>query len=338
MLFFARKMPTSFPGHCQREGWPNQAAPDSGREPNGSLWDTARMRRRLERNARESSLSIDLSGVRRYLRVRPCGTGILVLPFLASALFSPTATESQTVSGRLIDNETRRGVVNGTVALLDTMGIAVARVLSGSEGDYVVRAPRPGRYTLRGSGLGYRGGLLPQIEVSEGEEVRLDLYLAPAPIALEPLSITGNRVRQELERQGFWRRRENGTGFHLTPGQLAVRPPVTEAELIGRAPFVYVDRRTRWDGTIPKMRSFGEECVPAVLVDDIPVPVGRPVGIGEPPPTLEEYVTSADITALEVYRGFGEIPHELSLPFESCGVIMIWTVWSEGRNRTRRDD
>ncbi len=279
---------------------------------------------------------IEFNGFPRYLRGRLPGVGAFVLPFLACALLRPTATESQTVSGRLIDNETRRGVVNGTVALVDTMGIPVARVLSGSDGEYVVRAPKPGRYTLRGSGMGYRGGLLSQLDLAEGDEVHLDLYLAPAPIALEPISITGSRVRQELERQGFWRRREAGTGFHLTPGQLAFRPPVTEAELIGRAPFVYLDRVTRWDGTIPKMRSFGEECVPAVLVDDIPVPVGRPIGINEPPPTLEEYVNFADITALEVYRGFGEIPHELTLPFERCGVIMIWTVWSEGRNRIRR--
>ena len=263
---------------------------------------------------------------------------MLVVPYLACALFWPTATESQTISGRLIDNETRRGVVNGTVALLDTMGIAVARVLSGSEGDYVIHAPGPGRYTLRGSGMGYRGGLDSQLDVEEGDEAHLDIFLVPAPIALEPLSITGNRVRQELERQGFWRRREEGTGFFLTPGQLAVRPPVTEAEVIARAPFVYLDRRMRWDGTIPTMRSFGQACVPAVLVDDIPVPVGRPVGINEPPPTLEEYVNFADITALEVYRGFGEIPHELTMPFESCGVIMIWTVWSERRNRKGRDD
>lgn len=278
-----------------------------------------------------------IEGIRYDLGFQPSGTHMLVVPFLACALLWPTPTESQTISGRLIDNETRRGVVNGTVALLDTMGIAVARVLSGSEGEYVIRAPRPGRYTLRGSGMGYRGGLLSQLDVEDGEEAHLDIFLAPAPIVLEPLSITGNRVRQELERQGFWRRREKGTGFFLTPGQLAVRPPVTEAEVIARAPFVFLDREVRWAGTIPTMRSFGEECVPAVLVDDIQVPVGRPVGIQEPPPTLEEYVNFADITALEVYRGLGEIPPEVALPFESCGVIMIWTVWSGRRNRTGRD-
>jgi len=122
---------------------------------------------------------VDFSGIRRHSRVRLSGVAFLALPFVAGALFCPTATKSQTISGRLVDNETRRGVVNGTVALLDTMGIAVARVLSGSDGDYVIRAPGPGRYTLRGSGLGYRGGLLSQLEVAEGEEVHLDLYLAP---------------------------------------------------------------------------------------------------------------------------------------------------------------
>jgi hypothetical protein len=273
----------------------------------------------------------------RNIRARPAPTGILMVPLLVATLLRPTPSESQTISGRLIDNETRRGVVNGTVVLLDTMGLAVARVLSGSDGDYVIQARRPGRYTLRGSGLGYRGGLLAQLEVVEGDDLRMDIYLDPEPIALEPLSITGNRVRRELERQGFWRRREDRTGFFLTPAQLANRPPVTEAEVLDRAPFVHIDRGRRWSGTVPTMRAFGEECVPAVLVDNIPVPVGRPMGAGQPPPTLEDYVNFADITALEVYRGFGEIPHELALPFESCGVIMIWTRWSELRANTRRE-
>jgi hypothetical protein len=281
---------------------------------------------------------VDFNGIRGHLGGRSLRTVVVVFQLGSGVLLWPASAEAQTIHGRLIDNETRRGVVNGTVALLDSLGIAVARVLSGSEGNFIIHAPRPGTYTLRGSGLGYRGGLQPRADVAEGQELQVDIYLAPEPIALEPLSITGNRVRQELERQGFWRRRENGTGFFLTPGQLAVRPPVTEAELLDRAPFVYLDRTKRWSGTVPTMRSFGEECVPAVLVDDIPVPVGRPMGIHQPPPTLEEYVNFADITALEVYRGPGEIPHELTLPFESCGVIMIWTVWSERRSRIRRDN
>ena len=48
---------------------------------------------------------------------------------------------------------------------------------------------------------------------------------------------------------------------------------------------------------------------------------------------LEDYVNSAHITAVEVYRGYGEIPHELAVGLEECGVVMVWTVWSEIRSK-----
>jgi hypothetical protein len=48
---------------------------------------------------------------------------------------------------------------------------------------------------------------------------------------------------------------------------------------------------------------------------------------------LEDHVNFADIVAIEVYRGLAEIPQELAVGTEDCGVIMVWTVYSELRNR-----
>jgi len=231
------------------------------------------------------------------------------------------------VQGRLLDNETRLPVINGTVTLLDSLGVSVARVLTDSEGRFTLRAGTPGRYTLRGRGLGYRGGLQPRLDLGEGEEVTMDLHLDPEPLEMEPLEVSAERVRSELERQGFFRRRERGNGFFLTPARLKARPPVSEVEVIGRAPFVEIERS--WNGSRVLMRSTGRACEPAIFVDNVEV---RGSAFGNPI-IVEDHVNFADIVALEVFRAFAEIPQELAVGLESCGVIMIWTVWSELRSK-----
>ena len=277
----------------------------------------------------------------KYSGSRQCFKPPLLLAAgaLLCATLSPTpeSVRAQTVLGHLYDSETRGPVINGAVALRNDLGTVVARSATDAEGAYELTARAPGTYSLLAAGLGYRSTPTGQFELVVDETLTIDISLSPEPLELTPLVVSAERIRTELQRQGFFRRKERGYGFFLTPEELTRRPPITEAEVIARVPFVFLDRERRWDGTIPTMHSFGQDCVPAVLVDDAQVPVGRPSGTNplEPPPSLEEFVNFADITALEVYRGLGEIPHELTLPFESCGVIMIWTVWSEQRSKKR---
>jgi hypothetical protein len=176
--------------------------------------------------------------------------------------------------------------------------------------------------------LGYRGGLQPRFVLAAGDELIMDVYLDPDPIELEPIVARAERIRRELERQGFFRRRELRNGFFLTPAQLRTRPPVTEAELLGRSPFVEVHRG--WNGSRISMRSAGRECEPKLFVDNIEI---RPNSSRQDHVTVEDHVNFADIIALEVYRGYAEIPHELSTGWENtCGLIMVWTKWSELRS------
>ena len=93
---------------------------------------------------------------------------------------------------------------------------------------------------------------------------------------------------------------------------------------MSRAPFVEVERT--WTGSRVRMREFGDLCDPMLFIDDFQVQGGN----------LEDHVNFADIVAVEVYRGPGEIPQELAVGWETCGVIMIWTVWSELRSRNSR--
>lgn len=233
----------------------------------------------------------------------------------------PSITQAQVVRGRLLDSESERPVINGTVTLIDSLEVAVARTLSDSAGGFELAGPHPGPFSIKAKGVGYQGFPVP-VTLVEGSEVTADVYLRPNPLLLEPLLVSAERVRSELERQGFFRRREEGHGFFLTPSHLKARPPITEAEVIGRVPFVEIDRS--WNGSRVLMRRRGSTCDPAILIDNSLIKKGE---------NIEDHVNSADIVAVEVFRGIAEIPPELALGLESCGAVMIWTIWSERRSR-----
>ena len=244
------------------------------------------------------------------------------LLFCLVAVF-PSSAEAQIVRGRLLDSESEWPIINGSVTLLDSLGVAVDRALSDSAGNFELAGPHPGPFSIKGRGVGYQGFPVP-VTLVEGSEVSADVYLRPNPLLLEPLLVSAERIRTELERQGFFRRREIGHGFFLTPSHLKARPPISEAEVLGRVRFVEIDRS--WNGSRALLRSRGDTCNPAILIDNLIVKKGD---------SLEDHVNFADIVAVEVFRGTAEIPPELALGFEECGVIMIWTVWSERRSKKR---
>ena len=212
----------------------------------------------------------------RAWAIPPIPVALAFLLLVAPGLGGSHQAQAQVIRGKLFDNETRLPVINGTVTLFDdSLGASVARTLTGSDGRFILRVPRPGQYTLRGWGLGYRGGLEPRLVLAEGDSVVMDLYLMPDPLELEPLRISAERVRSELERQGFFQRREQGRGFFLTPSQLKAHPPITEAELLDRAPFVELQRS--WLGSRVRMRSFGQACDPTIFIDNNPIAKGEMV-------------------------------------------------------------
>jgi hypothetical protein len=233
------------------------------------------------------------------------------------------AANAQVVRGHLYDFRTRSPVINGNVALRDSIGAVVARTATGDDGAYELRARTSGTYSLLAVGLGYRTTPIEPFEIMAGDTVTIDISLNPDPLRLDPLLVSAERIRTELQRQGFYERMERGRGFFLTPEALKRRPPITEAEVIRRAPFVEINRT--WTGSTVRMRNKGRQCRPLILVDDMP-------GMGT---TLEDHVNFADIIAVEVYRGVAEIPYELAVGWNECGVIMIWTVWSEMRRKKR---
>jgi hypothetical protein len=59
----------------------------------------------------------------------------------------------------------------------------------------------------------------------------------------------------------------------------------------------------------------GHRCAPAVWVDRTPWRIGNPLTA----------IPGADLEAVEVYRGIGEIPSEFAGRGDRCGAVVVWT-------------
>ncbi|MFC1791711.1 carboxypeptidase regulatory-like domain-containing protein [Gemmatimonadota bacterium] len=252
---------------------------------------------------------------------------LFLLSFLA-LLAPPTPIHGQVVRGHLLDNETRQPIISGAVALMDSLGGAVARTLTNEEGAFELTAPEPGMYTLMAAGMGYRSTPSGRLDLINNQLITIDMHLLPKPLRLEPIMVTAERIRAELARQGFYDRRDSGRGFFVSPEEIRRRPPINELEVIRRAPFVYMNPGREGNAMI--MRAMGDTCTPILFVDgwEISWFPGR-VGI------VEDWVNFSEITAVEVFRGFAEIPLDWAAWTNDCGLVLVWTKWSEQRSKKR---
>jgi len=110
----------------------------------------------------------------------------------------PGSVGAQAVTGHLYDSETRRAVINGNVALRDSLGVVVARTGTDEEGAFMVNAPEPGLYSLLAVGLGYRSSPSGTFYVGAEEEVTVDLDLNPKPIEIPGFDVGPGTFQERL--------------------------------------------------------------------------------------------------------------------------------------------
>ena len=162
-------------------------------------------------------------------------------------------------------------------------------------------------------GLGYRTTPTGPFDLVDDDVYTIDIFLYPAPIELEPLSVEAKRelMAVVLRKQGFFDRRQQGAGSFLTLEQISRWPAINVGDVLRHAPFVYSD----WNlsGSSVYITKGGRRCAPTIYVD------GNM--INGPP---EHSVSPDEIVGVEVFRGISEIPLQWA-SFQTCGVILIWT-------------
>ena len=94
---------------------------------------------------------------------------LLLLPFLATA-------QTSTLRGVVIDQQSESPLIGATVQLLDSEPVLGA--VSDADGAFILKNVPVGRQTLRVSYLGYESQTVPNILVTAGKDVQLDVRLA----------------------------------------------------------------------------------------------------------------------------------------------------------------
>ena len=195
------------------------------------------------------------------------------LLLLCSALPArPTSAGAQVVKGHLSDSETRRAVINGTVALRDSLGGVVARTGTDEEGAFTLNAPEPGLYSLLAVGLGYRSSPSGNFYVGAEEEVTVDLHLSPKPIEIPGFDVGPGSFQERLARVQ--------TGLDLRLAEQPGESQVVEAQRIRLYDGVHMsdpykmlwrELRAGWDKDQEALRIrgwWGNKVRPEVYLDD----------------------------------------------------------------------
>ncbi len=128
-------------------------------------------------------------------------TSLVVAVLLAGGV-SPVA--AQVIRGAVVDGSTQTPVPGAFVVLLDAGGTQRGGVLSGEGGSYILRAPAPGRYTLRAERIGYASALSDTLVVEAGRTLVYRFEINIQPVDLEGMKVTGRgrcRVSREMGAQ-----------------------------------------------------------------------------------------------------------------------------------------
>jgi hypothetical protein len=242
----------------------------------------------------------------------------LLLPLELTAQVHP---DSGQIVGRLLDGLTLTPVVAAEVRLITTLIEVPARRVTDEEGRFLFSGVRPGWCRLEIQHLGY-GNQWTTVDVPRGGTIDVEVHVAPEPVRLEPLRVEVHLRSERLERIGFYRRKQFGSGHVFGPAEL----DGWRGSLTSNLEMVPGLQRSV-DGTIrmlfPGAYGLGM-CVPTVFVNNWPDPV------------VVKHLDMYDprgLEAVEVYRAPWEVPGKYRIRLYpsrlSCGVILLW-VGGEG--------
>lgn len=236
---------------------------------------------------------------------------------LALILTGPAS--GQSVIGRVLDDVSDAALPFTTVMLLDSAGVAVDVDQSDSTGWFALLPPGPGDYTVFADRLAYDEIMSPVLEIGQGSTFEIELRMTAVPVELQGVTVSTERRRIRLEEEGFYRRRDLGTGYFLDPDEIRDRAPTLTTDLFRQVPGARVRGVPDSYGSTITLRGMGlvRECVPRIVLNGWPMDLGSF--------TLDELVHPDDIMAVEVYPNAAGAPVRHVGLAGGCGVVMIWT-------------
>ena len=123
----------------------------------------------------------------------------IVLAIILASLSIGQTQNTQTIKGTIIDQQSEMPLIGATIQLVDvTQNIGT---ITDIDGYFVLPAIPLGRHTLQVGYLGYNGLTLPNIEVTAGKEVVLDIALEEAIEKLDEVVVTADVAKDKTQNE-----------------------------------------------------------------------------------------------------------------------------------------
>ncbi|MDO4159941.1 MAG: TonB-dependent receptor [Prevotellaceae bacterium] len=173
---------------------------------------------------------------------------ILLALLSLMALFTANA-QNKTISGTIVDSDTKEGITQVTVQLLNTDSTYIKGVLSDDDGKFSVTVPDNGSYILKFTSIGYKTQTR-QVKIADDKDVALGkINFKADAIMLKGATVVGHAARVTLSEDTFI---YNAAAYRTPEGSVV-------EELVKRLPGAEVSD----DGTV----TINGKEVKKVLVD-----------------------------------------------------------------------
>ncbi|HVG46397.1 MAG TPA: carboxypeptidase regulatory-like domain-containing protein [Longimicrobium sp.] len=160
----------------------------------------------------------------------------IALASLAAALAAAGPARAQVVHGALVDTA-GRPVEQVLVALVGPGGRQVGGALTSASGEFRIRAPGAGRYSLRAERVGYASVVTPAFELKDGETREQRMVASGRAVALQGVVVTPRNRRCAVR---------PGAGMATATLWEEARKALAAAEFASRAGLFWYDV-VRWE-------------------------------------------------------------------------------------------
>ncbi|MGH7561853.1 MAG: carboxypeptidase regulatory-like domain-containing protein [Gemmatimonadales bacterium] len=204
------------------------------------------------------------------------------------------------------------------------------RAVTDDSGRYLVGNLPTGRRVVLFRAIGYRPDRQ-WVNLPQGDTLWTNATLVPSVLHLDPVVVTAEQPGSRgVGLEGFEERRRHGFGKFLDSADLRRAEHVRLGDVIGRAGGLEVLRhgsRTVIAVSRRRVGPLGERCPASIWVDGVQFyrSPGPPIGASVEAPNLNDIMDVAQLVAVEVYSGSGEVPPEYGGASAACGVILLWT-------------
>jgi hypothetical protein len=136
-----------------------------------------------------------ITGKLAQLTIRLLLVLVIAIPFRLIAQTTDggttTASSTQTVKGRILDQESKQPIIGATVTIIN--GTEIKGAVTDAEGYFKIERVPLGRKTIKVTYMGYETIQLPDVMVTAGKEVILNLTMSESITGLKEAVITFNR-------------------------------------------------------------------------------------------------------------------------------------------------